>query len=437
VRPFSLLVRSFLGSLLGTLLAASGVACVKPPANACGDATGACCLPTGGAPACGAGLACAGRACGCLAQVTAVYDSLPVARLGDGSLWAANDPLRSRFVELAGPNGHFHATDVVASGSSAYGSAVGCALQDGGVWCFPLAGPVIDSTALGAGLGAGVTTSTAVQVVTAAGAGAPSLVGARQLAASMNGGGATFCAVTIDGGVSCWGTDVGGTLGRGDGADAPFAQPVLAAVGTPFAGVAEVRLGFDSACARKTDGTVWCWGENALAQLGVVSASLTASAFPRQVTLPGPATRLAASPGSTHCALLGDGRVACWGANASAQAGADAAETAVAPTIVSVAAGGSALLGVTDLAPDRGMQAMCGSTATGLVCWGHPFPAVGQPDGVSPYPKLALAGPVSLPLSSFGARDGSLVYVDPQGRLTLGAGAFPFASQPPCAGSGP
>jgi Regulator of chromosome condensation (RCC1) repeat len=424
---------------LFTLAAVDAAACVRPPANACGAAGAACCAHGSAAPTCASPvLTCAGRACGCLAQVTAVYDSLPVARLADGTIWAANDDQRSHFVEVLGPAGHFHATDVVASGSSAYGSATGCALEGDAVWCFPLAGPLIDSTDLGAGLGPGDTTSAAVQVVTSATAPRAPLAGARQLAASMNGGGASFCAVTGDGGVSCWGYDVGGILGHGDGADASFARPVLADAQTPFSGAVEVRLGYDSACVRKGDGSVWCWGDNTLAQLGSTSAVMTASRFPVPVTLPGPAKRLAAAPGNTHCAILRDGRVACWGWNEYAQAGADAANATAPPTIVTTSAGGPPLEGVVDLAPDRGMQAMCANTAAGLVCWGHPFPAAGAPDVTSPYPAPIGAAPVTLPLSSFGARDGSLVYVDADGRLVLGAGAFPFAAAPPCEGvSGP
>jgi hypothetical protein len=44
----------------------------------------------------------------------------------------------------------------------------------------------------------------------------------------------------------------------------------------------------------------------------------------------------------------------------------------------------------------------------------------------------AAGAPLRLPLSSYGGRDGSLVYVDPDGKLTLGAGGLPFAAQPPC-----
>ena len=421
----------------------AGAPAADAGAGVCAPVVGApcCAAADGGAPSCGAAsqYQCAGLACSCLAQVTAVYDSVPLARLVDGTVWVSAD--RTSFAEIMGPTGHLRASDVAASGSTAYGSATGCAIVDGGsAWCFPLAGPLIDSTPLGAGQGAGVTTSVAVAVVTADAPGAPPLVGARQLAASMNGGAAVFCAVTTAGGVSCWGFDVDGILGRGDGTDASFARAVLADAQTPFADAAEIRLGFSSACARKTDGSVWCWGDDSLGQVGVAAASGTTSPFPVRVPLPGPATRLAAAPGNTQCAILAGGQVACWGWNAYAQAGADATSATVGPTIVLVAKGGAPLTGVVDLAPDRGMQAMCASTATGgLVCWGHPFQALGQPDTTSPYPiaipfaRTANAA-VRLPLSSFGARDGALVYADPDGRLTLGAGAFPVAAQPMCPG---
>lgn len=369
----------------------------------------------------------------CLAQATAIYDSTPVARLTDGSVWASLDHVT--FTEVRGPRGPLGASDVVAAGSTAYGTGIVCALVDGGVWCVPLPGPLLDSTNLGAGSDFTVVTEGAVRVVVAAPAAAaprPPLEGARQLAASMNGNAATFCAVTTSGAVLCWGSGDNGLLGRGASDRAPFARPVLADAQTPFAEAVEVRLGFDSACARARDGSVWCWGDNSVAQAGFAFAESTNVPFPVRVPLPAPATRLAASPGRTHCAILEDDRVACWGWNADAQAGAEASTTGALPTIVLASAGGPPLTGVTDLAPDRGMQAMCANTKDrGLVCWGHPFPRTGAPDATSPYPVDADAT-TSRPLSAFGERDGTLVYVDAAGRLTLGAGRGPLTAQPAC-----
>jgi hypothetical protein len=452
VRLASLIV----GSLAALSCARSGLeagvadAGAAPPACAARAGDPCCAGPDGGAPTCGsADLACAGAACTCLAQVTAVYDTTPLVRRVDGSVWVALD--RARFTEILGPSGRLRATDIAASGSTAYGTAVGCAIVDGGVWCFPLAGPLLDSTDLGAGLGPGVMTSAAVRVVTAAGGGAP-LADARQLSATMNGGGAAFCAVTTAGAIWCWGYGVSGILGRGDQADSTYARPVLAGPsGAPFADATEVRLGFDSACARKTDGSVWCWGASALGQIGVADSSGlppgTAGPTPYPegpLLLSGAAVRLAANPGNTHCAIVEGGEVACWGWNVYAQAGTAASMSTNGTALVFASQGSNLpLAGIVDLAPDRGMQAMCATTSSGaLLCWGHPFPPPGATDATSPYPTaipLARAGgaPLRLPLSSYGGRDGSLVYVDPDGKLTFEAGGFPFAAQPPCDDASP
>ena len=415
-----------------------------PPPLCAARAGDPCCASADGdAPTCGAGLACAGAACACLAQATAVYDTTPLVRRVDGTVWASID--RAHFTEILGLEGRFHATDIAVSGSTAYGTAIGCVIEDGAVWCFPLVAPVLDSTDLGAGLGQGVTTATAVQVVTGAGGGAAPLLGARQLSATMNGGGAAFCAVTDASEIWCWGYGVGGILGRGDSADSPFAQPVLSGPNqAPFGGAVEVRLGFDSACARDTSGQVWCWGDNSRGQTGLANTGglpgdvtrFPAGPVPLPLSLS--AVRLAANPGNTPCAILLLGRVACWGANESEQAGADNGFAFVTPTSILDPASGFELEDVVDLAPDRGMQATCANTADGMLhCWGHPFPPAGAADSTTATPvAIPLAGtagaPLRLPLSSYGGRDGSIVYIDPNGKLTLGAGGLPFAAQPPC-----
>jgi hypothetical protein len=369
----------------------------------------------------------------CLAQVTAIYDSAPIARLGDGSVWASLD--RAPFNEVLGPGGaSLKARDLVAGGSTAYGTGVVCALADAGeVWCVPLPGPLLDSTPLGAGDDFEVVTAGAVRVVTSDVAPRPPLRSARQLAATMNGLGPAFCAVTEDGAVLCWGFSDNGLLGRGNAERSAFARPVLADAQTPFTDAAEIRLGLDSACARKRDGSVWCWGDNSVGQAGFAFHDSTAVPFPVRVDLPARATRLTTSPGRTHCALLEDDRVACWGWNVQGQAGAAPSPVGAPPTIVLVAADGPPLAGVTDLAPDRGMRAMCANTRdSGLVCWGQPFPRPGAPDEPSPYPAAADAS-TTHPLAAYGERDGALVYVDREGRLSVGAGVGPWAVQPGCA----
>ena len=370
------------------------------------------------------------RACG-LAQAVATYDFVRAVRRADGSVWKAT--ASAPFTRQPGPSGAFAVSDLAASGSSAYSDAIGCGIVDDGVWCFALAGPLSAATDLGAGAAGDAESLLPQRVVTGAGAGAAALAGATQLAGGMNGGGASFCAVTADGGIACWGYDENGLLGHGDAEHVGYARPVMADAATVFAHAAEVRVGFDSSCARKVDGSVWCWGSNEFAALGFEPTSAAISLLPVRVELPGPAKHLAASPGHTHCAVLEDTSVRCWGANSYGQAGAPDDQPTAPPTTVLTAKDGPALLDVQDLAPDQGMRAMCANTGRAMLwCWGHAF--TGGPGGepTGPYAAPADQSVGQAPLAAFGEREGSLVFIDGNGRLVLGAGSEPATEQPPC-----
>src|SRR5262249_20259299 len=74
------------------------------------------------------------------------------------------------------------------------------------------------------------------------------------------------CARKVDGTLWCWGRNDIGQLG--DGTTANQTTPVQAGAATLGSNVAEVALGGNHSCARKTDGTLWCWGDNGTGQLG-------------------------------------------------------------------------------------------------------------------------------------------------------------------------
>ena len=89
---------------------------------------------------------------GCLEQANATYDSVVLVLRNDSTLWSSAADAPYQRVESA--NGALLGTSIAASGSSAYGDAIGCAvLRDGSTWCFPIAGPLLDSTNLGVVLG--------------------------------------------------------------------------------------------------------------------------------------------------------------------------------------------------------------------------------------------------------------------------------------------
>jgi alpha-tubulin suppressor-like RCC1 family protein len=134
------------------------------------------------------------------------------------------------------------------------------------------------------------------------------------------------CARKSDGTLWCWPYNATGQLG--DGTTTNKLVPVqVAALGTT---VVEVTAGYGHTCARKSDGTVWCWGSNAFGELGDGTISGTAPTCqypyickpsPVQVAALGTSVvEIAASTDNT-CARKSDGKVWCWGSNANGELG--------------------------------------------------------------------------------------------------------------------
>lgn len=122
-------------------------------------------------------------------------------------------------------------------------------------------------------------------------------------------GGRDFgCALLEDGRVWCWGRNTVGELGNGEVGEHEHAAP------GPVAGVADavqVVCGWEHACVRKADGTVWCWGHPG----GFRDPTPwyeNAQPFAAQLEEPGLVVDLVTG-GYHTCAVLEDGRFACSG----------------------------------------------------------------------------------------------------------------------------
>ncbi|MCL2825679.1 MAG: hypothetical protein FWD57_16935 [Polyangiaceae bacterium] len=124
------------------------------------------------------------------------------------------------------------------------------------------------------------------------------------------------CALNIEGGIKCWGSGVHGQLGTGFHDNL---VPVPTQVQGLETGVTAIAAGADHTCALTVSGGVLCWGRNAECQLG---DSTTASKH-----VPTPVVGLssgivAIAAGYDHsCAVNAAGGVRCWGFNDYQQLG--------------------------------------------------------------------------------------------------------------------
>ena len=134
-------------------------------------------------------------------------------------------------------------------------------------------------------------------------------------------GGGHTCAAS-GGAAYCWGRDDSGQLGNGGASGDPDATAPVQVSG--LGSVVQLCAGASHSCAVLHDGRVACWGNGASGQLGT---GTTNDAFaPALLTEFGPAAPLGpavqvACGEAFSCALLADGRVACFGDNVHGQLG--------------------------------------------------------------------------------------------------------------------
>ncbi len=177
------------------------------------------------------------------------------------------------------------------------------------------------------------------------------------------------CAVKVDGTLWCWGANGGGRLG--DGSTTQKAEPTQES--TKASDWSAVDAGDGHTCALKENGRLFCWGSNYYGQLGystgIENPSEDRAVNPGRV---GTAEDWAEiSAGSSHtCARKEDGRLLCWGRNASGELGIGVLDT-TNPLVRHETP--EAVLGATDWSGvSTGSSMTCGVRgAASLECWGE------------------------------------------------------------------
>jgi alpha-tubulin suppressor-like RCC1 family protein len=139
---------------------------------------------------------------------------------------------------------------------------------------------------------------------------------------ALTAGRAHACAVLVDGRARCWGDNAVGQLGDLTASDRRM--PVTADANAQFK---DITAGSDHTCGITLANEVRCWGTNASRQLGNPTIGTGNFAIGQRVQF-ADGTPLrdvrAITAGSQHtCALTNAGRVWCWGSNARGQLGID------------------------------------------------------------------------------------------------------------------
>jgi alpha-tubulin suppressor-like RCC1 family protein len=185
------------------------------------------------------------------------------------------------------------------------------------------------------------------------------------------------CGIRTDGSLWCWGDNGNGELGLGDKTERDV--PVRVGSDTNWASVFASDL---HTCAIKTDQSLWCWGDNGYGELGNGATGGNVK-VPTKLDDSGVNTGasqkwLDVALGTTYsCGIRDDYSLWCWGDNSAGELGVDPGTTSSSNVPVQVAGSWSAvsagnyLISVTT-PPYYGYGHTCAIKAdSSLWCWGY------------------------------------------------------------------
>ena len=208
------------------------------------------------------------------------------------------------------------------------------------------------------------------------------------------------CARLSNGTVNCWGQNASGQLG--DGTTTSRSVPVqvqgVGGVGL-LAGVTSIGAGQHHACAVLTLGGLACWGKNNYGQLGdgtIVNRSTPVTVVDRFLAPMGttPSTKVSSVIGRFWgtCAVLVAGGAVCWGLNTSGQVGDNTTNDRLYPKTVTGVGGSGSLSGVASLS--SGGSFVCALLiAGGVDCWGgNPYGNLGDGTITSRFSPVQVKG---------------------------------------------
>ena len=167
------------------------------------------------------------------------------------------------------------------------------------------------------------------------------------------------CALTDQDGVKCWGSNGNGELGNGTTISSSIPVDVTG-LNTK---ITAINSSLSHTCALTLQGGVKCWGSNWKGQLG--NGTINHSSTPVDVLGLSSGIIAISAGGEYTCALTDQGGIKCWGDNQYGQLGDGTTIRRTTPVDVTGLTGGV-------VAVDAGGDSTCAlTTLQGVKCWGN------------------------------------------------------------------